>query len=135
MGIVIFVIAICFCWRRWKKIQGNQFCGHSVLLSMQMPAAWTELLDMLMESAERKSTEMQFSYREASLVASDRNMLGENLGKVNVEEVVLYKLEEMAAATSNFSNTNKLAQGGFGPVYRVIIFRVEDSNIALYLSH
>ncbi|KAI6703887.1 hypothetical protein NL676_013023 [Syzygium grande] len=105
VGIVIFVIAICFCWRRWKKTQ------------------------------ERKSTEMQFSDREASLVASDRNMLGENLGKVNVQEVVLYKLEEMAAATSNFSNTNKLAQGGFGPVYRVIIFRVEDSIIALYLSH
>ncbi|XP_048141672.1 G-type lectin S-receptor-like serine/threonine-protein kinase At1g11330 isoform X2 [Rhodamnia argentea] len=55
---------------------------------------------------------------EASLEVSGENMLGEKLGKANVQELVLYKLEELATATSNFSDTNRLAQGGFGPVYK-----------------
>ncbi|KAI6703892.1 hypothetical protein NL676_013028 [Syzygium grande] len=50
--------------------------------------------------------------------ASSENVLGENFNKVNLQELVLYKLEELAAATSNFSDANKLGEGGFGAVYR-----------------
>ncbi|XP_048141674.1 G-type lectin S-receptor-like serine/threonine-protein kinase SD1-13 [Rhodamnia argentea] len=65
------------------------------------------------QRAARRRTE-----GEASLAVSGENMLGEKLGKANVQELVLYKLEELATATSNFSDTSKLAQGGFGPVYK-----------------
>jgi len=60
--------------------------------------------------------------------ASSENMLGGSLSKVNLQELVLYKLEELAAATSNFSDANKLGEGGFGAVYRVIPCHVEDSS-------
>ena len=36
-------------------------------------------------------------------------------------EVPLFDLGTIASATDNFSINNKLGQGGFGPVYKVII--------------
>lgn len=53
-------------------------------------------------------------------MVSDETKLGENLAKVNLQELVLYKFEALVAATSNFSNINKLGRGGFGPVYWVM---------------
>lgn len=39
--------------------------------------------------------------------------------QATVEEVPLFEIEEVVKATNNFHDTNKLGQGGFGPVYRV----------------
>jgi hypothetical protein len=35
-------------------------------------------------------------------------------------EPLMYDLSTLRAATDNFSEENKLGEGGFGPVYRVI---------------
>lgn len=40
-------------------------------------------------------------------------------GKTN-DEIQVFNLETIIAATNNFSPANKLGQGGFGPVYKVI---------------
>lgn len=40
---------------------------------------------------------------------------------VNLEDVPLFKFEELANATKNFSEANRLGKGGFGPVYMVLI--------------
>ncbi|XP_039167119.1 G-type lectin S-receptor-like serine/threonine-protein kinase At1g11330 isoform X1 [Eucalyptus grandis] len=45
-------------------------------------------------------------------------MLGENLSRVEFQEFVKYKIEELVAATGNFGEANKLGRGGFGPVYK-----------------
>lgn len=37
-------------------------------------------------------------------------------------DVPFFDLESMLVATAYFSNANKLGQGGFGPVYKVISF-------------
>ncbi|KAK3433244.1 hypothetical protein EUGRSUZ_D00785 [Eucalyptus grandis] len=42
----------------------------------------------------------------------------ENLSRVEFQEFVKYKIEELAAATGNFGEANKLGRGGFGPVYK-----------------
>lgn len=34
-------------------------------------------------------------------------------------DVPFFDLESILAATNNFSNANRLGQGGFGPVYKV----------------
>lgn len=34
-------------------------------------------------------------------------------------ELKVYSLDRIKAATSNFSDSNKLGEGGFGPVYMV----------------
>lgn len=36
-------------------------------------------------------------------------------------DVPFYDLESILSATDNFSDANKLGQGGFGPVYKVTI--------------
>lgn len=44
---------------------------------------------------------------------SERNDHGDEL------ELPLYDYEIIAAATEGFSTSNKLGEGGFGPVYKV----------------
>ena len=42
------------------------------------------------------------------------------LSRVNLEDVPLFKFEELANATNSFSEANRLGKGGFGPVYKVL---------------
>lgn len=41
-------------------------------------------------------------------------------------DVPFFDLESILAATDHFSNANKLGQGGFGPVYRVIFIFLDS---------
>ncbi|KAF8038824.1 hypothetical protein BT93_B1387 [Corymbia citriodora subsp. variegata] len=76
--------------------------------------------------AWKKSKKQGGKDREQFSEVSSENVLGENLSKVNLQDLVLYKLEELAAATSNFSDTNKLGEGGFGAVYRGILLNGKE---------
>ena len=38
-----------------------------------------------------------------------------------VQELPLFNFEMLVSATNNFHLSNKLGQGGFGPVYRVTV--------------
>ena len=38
---------------------------------------------------------------------------------IKLEELPLYDFEKLAIATNEFDMSNKLGQGGFGPVYKV----------------
>ncbi|RDX92699.1 G-type lectin S-receptor-like serine/threonine-protein kinase, partial [Mucuna pruriens] len=42
----------------------------------------------------------------------------EELSQVKLQELLLLNLERLATATNNFHLSNKLGQGGFGPVYK-----------------
>jgi len=43
----------------------------------------------------------------------------EELSQVKLQELLLFDFERLATATNNFHLSNKLGQGGFGPVYKV----------------
>ncbi|XP_057961787.1 G-type lectin S-receptor-like serine/threonine-protein kinase At1g11300 [Malania oleifera] len=49
---------------------------------------------------------------------SSEMMIGNNMNQVKLEELPMFKFEQLATATNNFFVTNKLGQGGFGLVYR-----------------
>lgn len=46
---------------------------------------------------------------------------GEELEKLAAKEQKLFTFETLVSATKNFNDTNKLGQGGFGPVYKGIL--------------
>ena len=55
----------------------------------------------------------------------------DNLNQVGVQELPLFNFEKLASATNNFHLSNKLGQGGFGPVYRVMVVLLEVSCLII----
>ena len=55
----------------------------------------------------------------------DMNSLGDNSYQFKLEELPLLSLDKLATATNNFHEANKLGQGGFGPVYRVMLVHLK----------
>ena len=45
--------------------------------------------------------------------------------QVKLEEQLLIDFEKLVTATNNFHEANKLGQGGFGSVYRVMLLHLE----------
>ena len=56
---------------------------------------------------------------------SDANMLGNNVKQVKLEEQLLIDFEKLVTATNNFNEANKLGQGSFGLVYRVMLLHLK----------
>ncbi|CAL2251504.1 unnamed protein product [Prunus armeniaca] len=55
----------------------------------------------------------------ADMIETSRDaLLHEYIRKHGPSEFVIYDFDSILIATSNFSITNKLGEGGFGPVYR-----------------
>ncbi|KAE8125205.1 hypothetical protein FH972_020038 [Carpinus fangiana] len=50
---------------------------------------------------------------------------GDKVNQAKLEEMPIFNLQELASATNSFHQSNKLGQGGFGPVYRVMVYLVE----------
>ncbi|KAM5573500.1 G-type lectin S-receptor-like serine/threonine-protein kinase [Rosa sericea] len=51
-------------------------------------------------------------------IPTSRDTLREYIGKHDPSELLIYDFDTILTATDNFSITNKLGQGGFGPVYK-----------------
>ena len=68
-----------------------------------------------METANRQRN--QNLPMKKMVLSSKRQLSGEN--KTEELELPLIELEAVVKATENFSNCNKIGQGGFGIVYKV----------------
>lgn len=72
------------------------------------------------KSVHIKSTAQHIG--STNMFQSSRDALREYIGKHDLSELLIYDFDTILIATENFSITNKLGQGGFGPVYKVVIF-------------
>lgn len=61
--------------------------------------------------------------RELSFDHTGPTDLGVEGQQANGTELAMFSFNSLVAATDNFSNENKLGQGGFGHVYKVKIFK------------
>lgn len=81
-----------------------------------------------MNDSERKKklhTIFRFHKIEKPEEQTSDNVNGE-LSQAKLQELLLFNFEKLATATNNFHSSNKLGQGGFGPVYKVCI--IEKSS-------
>jgi hypothetical protein len=75
---------------------------------------------------KKKNKEMLLlNIREAYPKFPGEDKHGDSLNQVKLQDLPLFNLQELASATNNFHLSNKLGQGGFGPVYRVMVVLVE----------
>ena len=77
---------------------------------------------------------MLFNRGEAHQRVPTENVLGDNLDQVQVQELLLFNFEKPASATNNFQQSNKLGQGGFGPIYWVMVAHPEVSCLIIWIS-
>ncbi|XP_059437183.1 G-type lectin S-receptor-like serine/threonine-protein kinase At1g11330 isoform X2 [Corylus avellana] len=73
---------------------------------------------MANQKEKRKRRMLLFDTGEAYKKFSSEDNLEDNVNQVKLQELPLFNLQELASATNNFHQSNKLGQGGFGPVYR-----------------
>ncbi|KAK2360560.1 G-type lectin S-receptor serine/threonine-protein kinase [Trifolium repens] len=69
--------------------------------------------------SNKKHRLFHFNKLEKAEESTD-NVFGE-LSQAKLQELLLYNFEKLATATNNFHESNKLGQGGFGPVYKGIL--------------
>lgn len=49
---------------------------------------------------------------------------GDILGATELKGPVIYRYKDLKSATKNFNDENKLGEGGFGDVYKVLFFNI-----------
>ena len=77
-------------------------------------------------AGKKKTKEMLLlNTREAHPKFPGEDKHGDSLNQVKLQDLPLFNLQKLASATNNFHLSNKLGQGGFGPVYRVMVVLVE----------
>ena len=67
-------------------------------------------------------------FATATKSKSKESLLLDHLNDVKLHELPILNLEELAIATNDFHIDNKLGQGGFGPVYKVMVTLVQFIN-------
>ncbi|KAE8689723.1 G-type lectin S-receptor-like serine/threonine-protein kinase [Hibiscus syriacus] len=89
------------------------------------------LVRRLRRERRRKNT---FSFTSSSLFE-------DSLGQKEIDEsrrngdLPFFDLSTIAAATNNFSTDNKLGQGGFGPVYKGVLFNGKEIAVKRLSKH
>lgn len=79
-------------------------------------------LRFIAENLDRNEMPKVGPSREFSRDFSGPSDLGVEGQQANGTELAMFSFSSVVAATDNFSNENKLGQGGFGHVYKVKIF-------------
>ena len=124
IGIIAIAISICtYFSRRWiSKQRGNM---HIEELGFKLLS--TRYSQLHSESAKKETREEMLSLCRGDIypIFSDSELLGDDVNQVKLEELPLLDFEKLVSATNNFHEANKLGQGGFGSVYRVMFVCLE----------
>ncbi|KAK9115779.1 hypothetical protein Sjap_014726 [Stephania japonica] len=107
LTMLILIFIVFFVWRRKLKQRGKKKTGQDLL------------------SCDFNST------REATKTKSSnvKNIVSGGPGGSWEVELPQFSLESITISTDNFSDANKLGQGGFGPVYKGTI--LNGQNVAI----
>ena len=91
----------------------------------------------LLESVNRKRNQGNTAFRLYDNERSVKDLIDSDQFREddkNGIDVPFFNLKSILVATDYFSDTKKLGQGGFGPVYKVLTFLVLDQYSILFTS-
>lgn len=91
---------------QWFSASSNIYISFVYILELRETHQNLVLLDL--NSNERV-------YNKRTSVSNDRES-----ERNNQHELPIFSFSSISASTNNFSTVNKLGEGGFGPVYKVI---------------
>lgn len=88
---------------------------------------------ILMTAKERESTYSLGTSLHTSTYFEDSPGRKDLDGSRRNSDLPFFSLSTIAAATGNFSDANKLGEGGFGSVFKVPVFRNQWNFISMFL--
>ncbi|KAF3946331.1 hypothetical protein CMV_027392 [Castanea mollissima] len=94
-----------------KKIVTITVITGTIILFICTYLLWRWMANQ--KARKKKATEILMFNREEA----QPKFHSDNLDQVKLQELPLFNFEKLACATKNFHLSNKLGQGGFGPVY------------------
>ncbi|CAH9082424.1 unnamed protein product [Cuscuta europaea] len=93
--------------------------GKRLIVTYVLPiVAVLLVLFWVMVKLRRKGKKPVSKDKSTSLKPSDWSVLGKDEDETGESDVLVYDLNSIKAATDNFSDANKLGEGGFGSVYK-----------------
>ncbi|ESW12607.1 hypothetical protein PHAVU_008G126800 [Phaseolus vulgaris] len=98
---VVTVIIVTSAYVMWRTSNHPAKIWHSIKSARKRNIKAFQLLNKKGETPEHPS-----------------HQVIEELSQVKLQELLLFDFERLATATNNFHLSNKLGQGGFGPVYK-----------------
>ncbi|KAI8525298.1 hypothetical protein RHMOL_Rhmol13G0219900 [Rhododendron molle] len=104
--------------RNMKFLTAVSVIIGSILMAICPYFAW-----MWMAKQKGMTKKRWFKLEKQSLSPeySTETSFEDNMNQVKLKEVPVFKFEKLLIATGNFDKKNKLGQGGFGLVYKVIV--------------
>lgn len=89
----------------------------------------------LIKSVRKGKNDAFVEFNNGGTPEHESHSVIEELSQVKLHELLLFDFKMAAAATDNFHLSNKLGQGGFGPVYKVHEKQViEFEQIVVFLK-
>ncbi|XP_060675117.1 G-type lectin S-receptor-like serine/threonine-protein kinase At4g27290 isoform X2 [Ziziphus jujuba] len=88
--------------------------GHAVIIGVVIVAVFVVVCGMVLLARYIRQIRTRKNLKATSAIIKNVN----NESQAENMDVILFDLDKIINATSNFSSNNKLGEGGFGPVYK-----------------
>uniref|UniRef100_A0A6N2KFU8 non-specific serine/threonine protein kinase n=1 Tax=Salix viminalis TaxID=40686 RepID=A0A6N2KFU8_SALVM len=103
-----------------KVIISLTVVGGAIAIAISVFYSWRWIAEY--KERKRKNKQVFLSKTKAGYpLSSDENIIQDNFNRVKLQELPMFNLQMLSAATDNFDISNKLGQGGFGPVYKGVL--------------
>uniref|UniRef100_A0A6N2KL38 non-specific serine/threonine protein kinase n=2 Tax=Salix TaxID=40685 RepID=A0A6N2KL38_SALVM len=102
-----------------KLIISLTVVGGAIAIAICVFYSWRWIAEY--KERKRKSKVLLSKTKGGYPLSSDENIIRDNLNRVKLQDLPLFNLQMLSAATDNFDISNKLGQGGFGPVYKGVL--------------
>ncbi|KAG5234863.1 G-type lectin S-receptor serine/threonine-protein kinase [Salix suchowensis] len=102
-----------------KLIISLTVVGVAIAIAISVFYSWRWIAEY--KERKRKSKVLLSKTKGGYPLSSDENIIQDNLNRVKLQDLPLFNLQMLSAATDNFDISNKLGQGGFGPVYKGVL--------------